>query len=121
MRHLASVRTWTWGNNTVSTRTYDLDGNVHELNSRGELSTYSYDDAMRITGISSASDPIQSRSYGYDLLDRLTSETGTTRSQAWSYDANGNRAINSGTGGRSAVCDHVHHVLDHEPAQLALC
>jgi RHS repeat-associated protein len=38
-----------------------------------------------------------SQSYGYDLLDRLTSATGTSLSQGWTYDANGNRLTQTGS------------------------
>ena len=87
---------WSWGNATLAVREYDSDGQITDLDSAG-LKSYSYDDAFRITGISDASDPTLSQSYGYDLLDRLTSASGTSLSQGFSYDANGNRLSQSGT------------------------
>ena len=38
-----------------------------------------------------------SQSYGYDLLDRLTSATGTSLNQGWSYDDNGKRLSQTGS------------------------
>jgi len=90
-----STRGWTWGNATLSVREFDADGNLTDLDSAG-LKTYSYDDAFRITGISDASDPSRSQSYGYDLLDRLTIATGASLNQGWTYDANGNRLTQTG-------------------------
>ena len=87
---------WTWGNSTLAVREYDLDGNVTDIDSAG-LKTYSYDDAFRITGIADASNSALSQTYGYDLLDRLTSATGTSLSQGWTYDANGNRLTQTGS------------------------
>lgn len=89
------TRGWTWGNGTVHVREYDTDGRITHLDSAG-LKTYSYDDAFRITGITDANDPALSRTYGYDLLDRLTSAVGTTINQSWTYDTNGNRLGESG-------------------------
>jgi RHS repeat-associated protein len=86
---------WTWGNATLAVREYDHDGQLTALDSAG-LKSYSYDDALRITGITDATDPILSQTYGYDLLDRLTSATGTSLNQSWTYDANGNRLTQGG-------------------------
>lgn len=91
---------WTWGNSTLAVREYDTDGKVTDIDSAG-LKTFSYDDAFRITGIADAADSSLSQSYGYDLLDRLTSATGTSLNQGWTYDANGNRL--SQTGGAAST------------------
>jgi RHS repeat-associated protein len=87
---------WTWGNSTLAVREYDLDGKITDIDSAG-LKTYTYDDAFRITGITDASDPNLSQTYGYDLLDRLTSAIGTSLNQGWTYDANGNRLTQIGS------------------------
>jgi YD repeat-containing protein len=87
---------WTWGNSTLAVREYDTDGKVTDIDSAG-LKTYSYDDAFRITGVIDAADSSLSQSYGYDLLDRLTSATGTSLNQGWTYDANGNRLSQTGS------------------------
>jgi RHS repeat-associated protein len=87
---------WTWGNSTLAVREYDLDGKITDLDSAG-LKSYGYDDAFRITSIADATDPSLSQSYGYDLVDRLTSATGTNVNQSWTYDANGNRLTQGGS------------------------
>lgn len=91
------VRGWTWGNATLAVRTYDTDGKITQVDSAG-LKTYQYDDAFRITGITDTVTAANSYTYGFDVLDRLTSavKTGTTR--GWTYDANGNRLTQTGTG-----------------------
>jgi RHS repeat-associated protein len=86
---------WTWGNSTLAVRDYDQDGKITLADSAG-LKTYAYDDAFRITGITDAIDANLSQTYGYDLLDRLTSATGTSLNQSWTYDANGNRLTQGG-------------------------
>ena len=90
-----AAKNWTWGNSTTSSRTFDTDGKVTQIVSAA-TKNYGYDDAFRITGITDAGTPANSYTYGYDLLDRLTSavKTGTTR--GWTYDANGNRLTETG-------------------------
>jgi RHS repeat-associated protein len=91
-----STRGWTWGNSTLAVREYDTDGKITDIDSAG-LKAYTYDDAFRITGITDASSPNLSQAYGYNLLDRLTSATGTGLNQGWTYDANGNRLTQTGS------------------------
>ncbi len=90
------TRGWTWGNSTLAIREYDTDGKISDIDSAG-LKTYSYDDAFRITGITDAVISSLSQTYGYDLLDRLTSAAGTSLSQGWTYDPNGNRLSQTGS------------------------
>jgi RHS repeat-associated protein len=87
---------WTWGNATLAVREYDADGNITDLDSAG-LKTYSYDDAFRVTGITDTADANLSQTYSYDVLDRLTSATGASLDQSWTYDANGNRLTQGGS------------------------
>jgi YD repeat-containing protein len=86
---------WTWANSTNEARVYDEDGNVTNLEA-AEGFTYSYDSAFRITGITNTDNAASSQSYGYDVLDRLTSATGTSLNETWTYDANGNRQTQGG-------------------------
>lgn len=99
-----AVRGWTWGNSTtelpnVVTRTYDLDGRVTSYNlSNGIVRSLAYDAAGRITAMTHSgsggglNDPtLLNQSFGYDDLDRLTGVTAASTSQAFLYDANGNR------------------------------
>jgi RHS repeat-associated protein len=92
----APTQGWTWGNSSLAIREYDTDGKVTDIDSAG-LKTYSYDDAFRITGVTDAANSTLSQSYGYDLLDRLTSATGTSLNQGWTYDANSNRLSTTGS------------------------
>jgi len=87
---------WTWGNSTLAVREFDTDGNVIDIDSAG-LKSYAYDDAFRITGITDAANSNLNQGYGYDLLDRLTSATGTALNQSWTYDANGNQLTQGGS------------------------
>jgi RHS repeat-associated protein len=91
-----ATRGWTWGNATLAVRQYNLDGNVTDIDSAG-LKTYGYDDAFRVTSVTDVTTPSLSQSYGYDLLDRLTSATGTGLNQSWTYDASGNRLSQGGS------------------------
>lgn len=87
---------WTWGNGTLAIREYDQDGKITDIDSAG-LRSYLYDDAFRITGITDASNANLSQNFGFDLLDRLTSATGGSLDQSWTYDANGNRLTQGGS------------------------
>ena len=55
------------------------------------------DNASRIATLSNASNGTLSWTYGYDLLDRLTSAVQTNFSYGFTYDANGNRLTQTGT------------------------
>ncbi len=85
------VRQWTWGNGTLAVRTYDEDMNLTQVDSGGDLFTFNHDDAFRVSGVDSASEPAQSWRYAYDNLDRLIGASAPNRVLSWSYDANGNR------------------------------
>ena len=86
----------TWGNGTTEVRQYDTDFNPNTFSSV-ESQSYTLDNAYRITGIANTSNSALSWTYGYDLLDRLTSATRTGTTQGWTYDANGNRLTQTGT------------------------
>lgn len=90
------ARGWTWGNASTEVRLHNTDGNPSQI-SAVESSTYGYDNALRITGITNSSNSALSWTYGYDLLDRLTSATKTGTTQGWTYDADGNRLTQTGT------------------------
>jgi RHS repeat-associated protein len=90
------VAGWTWGNGSITSRDYNLDGNTTAIQSAG-TSSYNYDDAHRITAITDADVSARSWNYGYDKLDRLNSASKSGFSQGWTYDANGNRQAESGT------------------------
>lgn len=98
------VRQWTWGNGTLSVRTFDDDGKIAQIDSAG-LKSYSYDDAFRITGITDASDSALSWTYAYDDLDRLNSASRSSATLGYTYDANGNRLTQTGSGASTFTID----------------
>ena len=89
------VAGWTWANNTNEARVYNQDGNVTNLEA-AEGFTYGYDNAFRITAITDTDNAALSQTYGYDLLDRLASASGSSLNESWTYDANGNRQTQGG-------------------------
>jgi RHS repeat-associated protein len=93
------AKSWTWGNATTLSRSFDTDGKITQIATTGinVTNTYGYDDAFRITGIPDTGTAANSWTYGYDSRDRITSgaKTGTTR--GWTYDANGNRLTETGS------------------------
>jgi RHS repeat-associated protein len=88
---------WTWGNSGTTTRTFNGDGLISQIVTYGVTLGYSFDNANRITGISDSSNSALTWSYGYDLLDRLTSATTSAITDGWTYDANGNPLTQTGT------------------------
>lgn len=91
------VSGWTWGNGATVTRAHDEDGNVTTISSTGLNLSYVHDSAMRITQMNDLDNGALSWTYGYDLLDRLTSASNASTTEGWTYDANGNRLSQSGT------------------------
>jgi RHS repeat-associated protein len=92
-----AVNGWTWGDGTTTTRTFNGDGLVSQIVTAGVTLGYSFDNANRISGITDSSNSALSWSYGYDLLDRLTSATTSAITEGWTYDADGNQLTETGT------------------------
>jgi RHS repeat-associated protein len=112
------ISQWTWGNGSLSVRTYDQDGKITQLDSAG-LNTYSYDDAFRITGITDTTDAANSWTYGYDLLDRLTNANKTGTTIGFTYDANGNRLTETGTNASTYSVSSTSNRLNSVSGSLA--
>jgi RHS repeat-associated protein len=91
------VNGWTWGDGTTVTRTFNGDGLVSQIVTAGVTLGYSFDNANRISGITDSSNSALTWSYGYDLLDRLTSASTSAITDGWTYDANGNQLTQTGT------------------------
>jgi YD repeat-containing protein len=111
---LGPVNGWTWGNATTTSRTYTGDGAISQISSNGSK-TFTYDNALRITGISDTSTGSSSWTYGYDSLDRLTSGADGTITRGWTYDANGNRLPETGSSpstyrAKTPICEVTHRV-----------
>jgi RHS repeat-associated protein len=88
---------WTWANGTSEVRLYNADGNPSQMGGP-ELLNFGYDNAFRITGLTDTSNAALSWTDGYDALDRLTSAAETGSAFGWTYDADGNRLSQTGTG-----------------------
>ncbi len=100
-----AAQSWAWGSNNSTTpntysRTFDLDGRVvsyplgNVVVSAGMLRTVAYDAASHITSMThtgNASAANYDQTFGYDGLGRLISFIGNNTTQAFTYDANGNR------------------------------
>lgn len=93
---LGPVNGWTWGNAASVTRSYNTDGVISQISATG-VKTLTYDNALRITGITDTSTGASAWTYGYDLLDRITSGVGGGTTRGWTYDANGNRKTETGS------------------------
>jgi RHS repeat-associated protein len=91
------VNGWTWGDSTAVSRSFNGDGLISQIVTAGVTFGYTFDNANRITGISDSSNSALTWSYGYDVLDRLTSASTSAASYGWTYDANGNRTAQTTT------------------------
>ena len=97
------------GSTTYASFTYNLDDTVNTMTyGNGEVTSYVYDKMDRPTSITTSQGSTQelslsykynaagdvvsinSESFGYDALDRLTSSTGAWGTTTYSYDAAGN-------------------------------
>ena len=83
-------KSWTWGDGSSSTRSFDSDGRMVTHTIAGTVRTVTYDLASRITQIADGT-PATTSTYSFDALDRLTGYVAPTTTQGYSYDANGNR------------------------------
>ena len=93
-RPFGPMRSFTFGNGQAYTRAFDLDGRVssYTLGNQSFPITVGFDDAGRITLVTDTGTG-NTRTFGYDALDRLMSSAGTAVvSQSFTYDAVGNRA-----------------------------
>lgn len=91
------VTGWTWGNSTSVTRSYTQDGVPNQIVTAGVTNAYTEDNALRITGLSDSGLSSNSWTFGYDLLDRVSSGSSSALSRGYTYDANGNRLTETGT------------------------
>ncbi|HEY1580458.1 MAG TPA: RHS repeat-associated core domain-containing protein [Terracidiphilus sp.] len=89
----------TFGNNEAEGRQFDLDYRTQQVTDTNTAGvnlmdlTYTYDAANNVKSIADSLNPGNRQTFGYDVLNRLTSAvsgTGGYGSLAWSYDKNGN-------------------------------
>ncbi|QOJ24279.1 MAG: RHS repeat protein [Gammaproteobacteria bacterium] len=83
-------KSWVWGNGQAYTRSFDLDGRLKTHSAGGDTRTLIYDPASRITQ-TTGPDPVYNRSYDYDVLNRLISQSDNSGFKLWDYDPNSNR------------------------------
>ena len=88
---------WTWGNSTTVSHAFDEDGDPSQIITAGVTNGYSVDSAQRITGISDSGLSSDSWTFGYDLLDRVTSGSSSALTRGYTYDANSNMLTETGT------------------------
>ncbi|MBX9917459.1 MAG: L,D-transpeptidase family protein [Nitrosomonas sp.] len=87
---LGEPKSWVWGNGQAYTRSFDLDGRLSTHPVGNDIRTLTYDPASRITQTTDTN-PLYNRSYDYDALDRLVSQSDNNGFKLWEYDANSNR------------------------------
>ena len=83
-----SVKGWTWGNGSVHSRGFDLDGQLVSQSLATDTRSLGYDVKGNITAIN---DTKVNQIFDYDELNRLTAANDATFNQTFSYDANGDR------------------------------
>jgi len=84
-------KSWTWGNGQTHIRSFDQDGQLKTHPIGGDTRTLTYDAASRIINTADTNNPAYNRTYDYDALDRLTSQSDNSGFKLWGYDANSNR------------------------------
>jgi RHS repeat-associated protein len=95
------VKNLTFGNGVTTTFAHDADYRISRITTSSTPNwdyVYSYDPAGNITGITDQVSTF-SKTYGYDLLDRIISDINNTGAWSYQYDPVGNRTkrINSST------------------------
>jgi YD repeat-containing protein len=85
----------TYGNGQQYQRGFDLDGRITSFTLGNQTQAITYDAASRITSIADQANAATGNTYGYDVLDRLTSYISPSVGQSYAYDAVGNRTQKS--------------------------
>ena len=82
----------TYGNGIADRRSLDSDYRVSSMNSgKAQNLSYTYDASNNVLSITDGLNASNSQSFGYDVLNRLTSASGPYGKLSYTYDANGNR------------------------------
>jgi YD repeat-containing protein len=85
------VKSWTDGAGQEHTRSQDLDGRINGYSLGATPWLITYDAAGRISEQVDGSDAVNSATYGYDALDRLTGAILPNAAYGYAYDPTGNR------------------------------
>jgi YD repeat-containing protein len=86
------VKSYTFGNGQTYNRSIDLDGRIAGYTLANASYTVGFDAASRIASITNPANAADTRSFGYDVLDRLTSAVMPTTNHSFTYDPVGNRS-----------------------------
>lgn len=87
----AAANAWTWGNGTLSSRTYDLDGQLDTYTLGATTYDINYTPSGNVQTITDLTNAANNQSFNYDGLHRLKDYTGSTGSEVYDYDAGSNR------------------------------
>ena len=80
---------YTYADSSIHTREYDTNGRASKLIYPNYTEVVNYNEVSNITSITTDE---KTKTYNYDLIDRLTSyDSNATDYQRFTYDANGNR------------------------------
>jgi len=106
------VSALTYGNGVAETDSFDLDYRLTNLSGAGHAPlqklTYGYDADNNVSSISDGVTAANSQSFGYDVLNRLTSATGSYGNLGYSYTAIGNRLTQT-SGGVTTTYTYAPH------------
>ncbi len=89
----------TLGNGISETRTFDLSNRINTITAASSLNLhYVFDAANNVLSITNGVTPGNDQTFSYDSLNRLTQASGIYGSRGYTYDSNGNRLTETGTG-----------------------
>lgn len=98
----SGVQSFTFGNGSTYTRGFDTDARLSSYTLGTKTVNLSYDLASRIIAATNAANASDSKTYGYDNLDRLTNFVDNTTVKGYGYDLSGNRS-SANIGGNTTI------------------
>jgi RHS repeat-associated protein len=110
---------WTWGNAATVSRMYNTDGSPVHIVTDGVTNAYTIDNSSRITGIRDSGLSSNTYTFGYDLLDRVTSGVSSATNRGYTYDANSNRLTTTGTTASTETIATTSNQLDATSGAIA--
>lgn len=96
------VQSFSFGNGSSYNRSFDTDARLSSYTLGTKTVNLSYDLASRITAATNAANSSDSKTYGYDNLDRLTNYVAGSTVKGYGYDLSGNRS-SAGVGGNNTI------------------
>lgn len=96
---VGNLLTLVYGNGLAMQGVYDAANRLSQMSVPGILNlSYARDHVGNITSITDLVTPANSQAFGYDALYRLETAQGPWGNQSYTYDANGNRLFETGSG-----------------------